>query len=165
MIAAIMMVGIVVSVLYPKQLREAEEVLAKDVALAEHEMEGWMNSHGHGVGASAGGSSAVAGSGASAVEIDATEAMRSQPSSWVESEKKLKAQLKVLVERQKEGKDLGAPILTRYLGEDFKAWVSKGEDQEAWEKARDAKYAEMKAQEDKWKAKVRKYMEENPSVV
>lgn len=90
---------------------------------------------------------------------DATEAMKRQPSSWVDGEKKLKLKLKELVALQQDGKDLGAPILTRWLGDDIAAWVTEGQDVAAWEKARDAKYAEMKEEEERWRAEVRHFLE------
>lgn len=91
--------------------------------------------------------------------VDATEAMKRQPSSWVDGEKKLKLKLKELAARQQDGKDLGAPILTRWLGDDVSAWVSEGGDVAAWEKLRDAKYEEMKKEEERWRAEVRHYLE------
>ena len=71
---------------------------------------------------------------------EATEAMERQPSTWVEGEKRLKQKLKKLMERQKEGKDLAAPILTRYLGEDIPAWVGEGVDEKKWQEKVEAKY-------------------------
>ena len=58
--------------------------------------------------------------------MDATEAMLKQDSSWVDGEKKLKKQLKILAERQAQGKDLGVPVLTRWLGDDIPAWGRGG---------------------------------------
>ena len=97
--------------------------------------------------------------------LDATEAMKRQPSSWVDGEKKLKQMLKPLVERQRQGKDVGVPILTRYLGEDFPAWVPEGGNVEEWTKKRDAKYDEMRKEEEKWKSQVRKYLEAHPETI
>jgi hypothetical protein len=90
---------------------------------------------------------------------DATEAMKRQPSTWVDSEKKLKNKLKELVAIQQTGKDLGVPILTRWLGDDFPAWVSEGEDKDAWEKKRKERYDAMAKEEEEWRASARKYLE------
>jgi len=91
--------------------------------------------------------------------LSATEAMLQQDSSWVDGEKKLKQKLKVLAERQKQGKDLGVPVLTRYLGEDIPAWAGEGVDVEEWKKKVDAKYAEMAEEEKKWRERVAEFME------
>jgi hypothetical protein len=91
--------------------------------------------------------------------VDATEAMLKQDSSWVDGEKKLKKELKKLVELQKEGKFLGVPVLTRWLGPDIPAWPGEGVDPEEWQKKVDAKYAEMREEENKWREKVAQFME------
>lgn len=88
----------------------------------------------------------------------ATEEMLRQSSSWVDGEKKLKKQLKLLAERQNQGKDLGVPVLTRYLGEDIPAWAGEGVNVEEWQKKVDAKYAEMAEDELKWRAEVAQLM-------
>mmetsp|Transcript_13693 Transcript_13693/g.20854 ORF Transcript_13693/g.20854 Transcript_13693/m.20854 type:complete len:203 (+) Transcript_13693:148-756(+) len=90
-----------------------------------------------------------------ASSLHATRIMEKQTSQWVEGEKKLKEALKKLMERQKEGKDLGVPILTRWLGDDFPAWPQEGESPEEWEEKRKAKYEEMKKEEEAWRKKVR----------
>ena len=87
--------------------------------------------------------------------LDATAAMKRQPSSWVDGEKKLKLKLKELIALQKDGKELGVPILTRWLGDDFPAWVSEGEDKDAWETKRKEKYADMAKDEEQWRVHVR----------
>lgn len=82
---------------------------------------------------------------------EATAAMEKQPSSWVDGEKKLKEKLKVLYEKQKKGKELGVPVLTRYLGEDIPAWAGESVDEVEWRKQVDAKYKEMAKQEKQWR--------------
>jgi hypothetical protein len=68
-----------------------------------------------------------------------------------EGEKKLKAKLKVLAERQAQGKDLGVPVLTRWLGEDIPAWPSaETMPKEEWKKRVEDKYAEMRNEEMAW---------------
>ena len=93
---------------------------------------------------------------------DASKAMAKQPSSWVDGEKKLKRKLQVLFERQKQGKDLGVPVLTRYLGEDFPAWPGEGGmDEKEWRAQVDAKYKEMAEEEMKWRQEMKKMDERN----
>lgn len=85
---------------------------------------------------------------------DATMKMHEHESRWVDGEKALKEQLKKLAVLQSQGKELGVPALTRYLGEDFPAWAGEGVDRSKWEARRDAKYAEMRAAEDAWNRKI-----------
>jgi hypothetical protein len=93
-------------------------------------------------------------------QIDANEAMKRQPSSWVDGEKKLKAKLKVLMARQQQGMDLGVPILTRWLGEDVPAWISEeGKAREEWEKIRKERYAAMAQEELEWRASIRQSLD------
>jgi len=89
----------------------------------------------------------------------ASEAMLKQSSSWVDGEKKLKKQLRALKERQMQGNDLGVPVLTRWLGNDIPAWPGEGIDVEEWRERVEARYAEMREEEEKWKEKVSKFME------
>jgi len=91
---------------------------------------------------------------------DATAEMEKQPSRWVDGEKKLKQKLQILFERQKEGKDLGVPVLTRYLGEDIPAWPGEGVDRDEWKKQVDAKYKEMAQEEQEWRQDVMQKMDE-----
>jgi hypothetical protein len=85
---------------------------------------------------------------------DATKKMHEHESRWVDGEKALKEQLKKLAVLQSQGKELGVPALTRYLGETFPAWAGEGVDRALWEARRDAKYAEMRAAEDEWNRKI-----------
>mmetsp|Transcript_12348 Transcript_12348/g.20914 ORF Transcript_12348/g.20914 Transcript_12348/m.20914 type:complete len:223 (+) Transcript_12348:71-739(+) len=164
----IVIVSVTISVMSPNTAKKAEqkaEELVHDVYKAEQEVESWIHDQQQKPPISSseqGGGGGEGGGNGRQATVDATEAMKRQPSSWVDGEKKLKQKLKELVERQKEGKDLGAPILTRYLGEDIQAWVPKGDDEDAWTKKRDAKYDEMRKEEEQWKEKVRKYMEAHP---
>jgi hypothetical protein len=82
---------------------------------------------------------------------EANERMRNQGSHWVDSEKKLKHALKALVERQAEGKDLGVPVLTRWLGDDVPVFAGEGVNVEEWNKIVKQKYAEMRIEEEHWR--------------
>jgi hypothetical protein len=81
----------------------------------------------------------------------ATQAMLKQDSKWVDGEKKLKQKLKELATRQEQGKDLGVPVLTRYLGEDIPAFAGEGVNVDEWNKKVAAKYDEMRQEEEEWK--------------
>mmetsp|Transcript_22795 Transcript_22795/g.30171 ORF Transcript_22795/g.30171 Transcript_22795/m.30171 type:complete len:804 (+) Transcript_22795:712-3123(+) len=73
----------------------------------------------------------------------ASQAMKHQPSSWVDGERKPKKELLELMERQKQGLDKGVPILTRYLGDDVKVW-SKEEEEGEWKELVKKKEAQLK---------------------
>ena len=85
---------------------------------------------------------------------EASERMRTSDSKWVDGEKKLKLKLKELAKRQAKGLDIGVPVLTRYLGEDIPAWPDETISKEEWTAKVKAKYAEMRKEEDEWRAKV-----------
>lgn len=75
-------------------------------------------------------------------------------SKWVDGEKKLKAELKKLVELQKEGKEIGVPVLTRWLGDDIPAWAGTGVDVNEWNEKVSAAYTKMREEEEQWKLDV-----------
>ena len=85
--------------------------------------------------------------------------MQQQSSKWVDSEKKLKKALQVLVERQEKGLDLGVPVLTRYLGDSIPAFYSKDDASlnmgiktvEEWNALIEKKYVEMRNEENRWR--------------
>lgn len=90
----------------------------------------------------------------------AGDRMLKQESTWVEGEKKLKKALKVLMEQQKNGKNLGVPVLTRWLGDDIPVWAPEGKEKE-WQAKVDAKYEEMKQEEIAWKENMLKIIEKS----
>ena len=138
--------------------REAEFVgheLAQKARQAEHQVEGWLhNNKGSGSTGGANGGAASAAQG-----MDPSERMKAQSSKWVDGEKKLKIKLKELAELQKKGEYLGAPVLTRWLGDDFPAWVNKDVNEEKWRKDVEAKYAQMRVEEEEWKKQMQQIID------
>lgn len=90
---------------------------------------------------------------------EATAAMLAQPSSFVDGEKKLKAELRKLKERQAKGMDRGVKTLTQWLGDDIPVWTTK-ENEAEWTKKVEQRKAELKAEDDKFWAKVQDHVEE-----
>ena len=74
--------------------------------------------------------------------------------SWVEGEQRLKRELQKLVALQQQGQELGVPVLTRWLGEDIPAWAGTGVDRDAWQAQVQARYKEMRLEEEHWRARV-----------
>lgn len=89
----------------------------------------------------------------------ASARMEAQSSRWVDGEKALKKKLQVLYDQQMKGKHLGVPVLTRYLGEDFPAYVGTPDspmDVDEWRKSVAEKYEEMRLEEEEWKKEMAK---------
>jgi hypothetical protein len=128
--------------MFPTELQGVEKEAYQELEKAEKEVYDWWQHHGE--------SQSATGSYQRTSE-EATRAMLQQSSKWVDGEKKLKQKLKVLASRQEQGKDLGAPVLTRYLGEDVPAWAGPEVDQAKWQNTVTAKYDEMRRQEEEWK--------------
>ena len=91
-----------------------------------------------------------------AAESDQTP-MQAHSRHWVLEEKALKKKLKVLHEQQKKGKNLGVPVLTRYLGENIPAFIGTPEstmEEEEWKKLVEEAYKEMRKEEEEWQKKM-----------
>ena len=74
-----------------------------------------------------------------------------QSSKWMDGEKALRKQLQVLMDQQQQdNKNLGVPILTRYLGDDFPAFVTKDMNEQEWKQKVDEKYKQMRKEEEEW---------------
>lgn len=86
------------------------------------------------------------------------------PSRWVDGEKELKKKLKVLYDQQnKDGNNLAAPVLTRYLGEEIPAFVGTPDSKmevEEWKKLVEEKYAEMREEEESWQKKMAEFIKQ-----
>lgn len=95
----------------------------------------------------------------------ATARMMAQPSKWVDGERALKKQLKELSDMQEKGELLGVPVLTRYLGEDFPAWVGKDENEEEWKQKVEEKYKEMREEEGEWRKEMKKIIDAKEDLV
>lgn len=131
--------------------KEAEHVgqkIAEQAVLAEHQMQHWMEQNG--------GSTRSDRSASDA----ASAAMLTQSSKWVDGEKKLKKKLMELYEKQQNGELLGVPVLTRWLGDDFPAWVTPDMDEEKWRKDVAAKYEQMREEEEQWKRDMQRIIDQ-----
>mmetsp|Transcript_89793 Transcript_89793/g.134578 ORF Transcript_89793/g.134578 Transcript_89793/m.134578 type:complete len:221 (-) Transcript_89793:58-720(-) len=138
--------------LFPTQVVEIEhgaevvgQRLAQQAITAEHQVADWLQHK-----SSSNNVNDNAGSASSRTSEAATARMLAQSSKWVDGEKALKKKLAVLSEQQQENKLLGVPVLTRYLGEDFPAWVTPEMDEADWKKKVEEKYAEMRKEEEEW---------------
>jgi len=90
---------------------------------------------------------------------DATQQMLAQPSKFVDSEKKLKQQLKQLLDKQNAEKKqhkvnpndsiLGVKISTRYLGEDILPYPNSKGNEKEWEKQMEDRKKELAIIDDK----------------
>ena len=91
----------------------------------------------------------------------ASARMESQGSQWVDGEKKLKQKLQELYDQQQQGKHLGVPVLTRWLGDDIPVYVTPDMDVdvEQWKKQVQDKYAEMRREEEEWQKEMSKLIE------
>ncbi len=132
---------------FPEEVLQAEQEaeyvghqLAEQAVRAEHQMQNWMQHHGS--------------TGDRSASDAASAAMMSQSSQWVEGEKKLKKKLMELYEKQQKGELLGVPVLTRWLGDDFPAWVTPDMDEEKWRNDVAEKYRQMRVEEEQWKKDV-----------
>lgn len=148
-------------VFFPDQVikveHEAEYVghqLAVKAIRAEHNVEDWIQQQQHNINNNGNGAADRAASDA------ASAAMLTQSSSWVDGEKKLKKKLTELYEMQQKGELLGVPVLTRWLGDDFPAWVTPDMDEKQWRKDVAAKYKEMRKDEDEWRIQMEKIIEQ-----
>jgi hypothetical protein len=121
--------------------------MAERAMQAEHNVEDWIQNH----------------NGASpadrAASDAASQAMLGQSSKWVDGEKKLKRKLMGLYETQQKGELLGVPVLTRWLGDDFPAWVTPDMDEKKWRDDVAAKYKEMREEEEDWKKQMQKIID------
>jgi hypothetical protein len=145
----IAMILTVVTYWFPEAQHLEQEAYAVEQKL-EQEMSDWWSS------ASSGGER-LPPRAEKSNRAAATERMLQQESKWVDGEKKLKAKLKVLAARQAEGKDLGVPVATRWLGDDIPAWVGAEEGEDGvkeWKARVQARYDEMRKEEDRWREMV-----------
>jgi hypothetical protein len=76
---------------------------------------------------------------------------------------KLKLKLKILAERQQQGKDIGVPVLTRWLGDDIPVWAGEGVNVEEWKQKVDDKYKQMRRDEVEWQKQIIKLLDREKS--
>lgn len=83
-------------------------------------------------------------------------------SKWVDGEKKLKQKLEILVERQRQGNDIGVPVLTRWLGDDIPAWPTEDSDNpmpiKEWNEKVRLRYEQMRAEEMEWRSQMTQFL-------
>ena len=92
---------------------------------------------------------------------DATARMMAQSSKWMDGEKALRKKLQVLMDQQQHhNENLGVPILTRYLGEDFPAFVTKDMNEQEWKQKVDEKYKQMRKEEEEWQIQMQQLMDD-----
>jgi len=132
---------------FPESRDDPVEVVERDIAMkayeAEQGLQKWLSSE----------QDAGTGRFVDDSSNEATLRMLQHESKWVDGEKKLKSKLKELAERQRQGRDLGAPVLTRWIP-DVPAWVSEGVDKDEWEKKVKQAYEDMRRAENEWEKKV-----------
>ena len=119
LVAALGLMALVSWYFFPSTVLKVEEEakhemeqFAKQAIEAEHRVEDWFTNKDEPMRPN----NADDPNDRSASEA-ATARMMAQESKWVDGEKKLKAKLKELAERQQRGELLGVPVLTRWLGE------------------------------------------------
>jgi len=171
-IIAIIGVAILISTiswrLFPDELRKAEneaqavgQRFAERAIEAEHSLQGWMNYDGNNNNNNNNKNPTGAASMTDRAASDAaSQAMLLQSSKWVDGEKKLKKKLTELYEKQQKGELLGVPVLTRWLGDDFPAWVTPDMDEQKWREDVATKYKEMRDAEEEWKKEMQKLIEQ-----
>jgi len=161
------------------ELVEAERRVEHELVEAEHRVEDWLHNrenpgpqleNTYSSKESDKNSPDESASGGDEQEIPMEEAAKEQqhdphendnpeaePTSWVEREKALKRKLRVLYDQQAKGENLGVPVLTRYLGEDIPAYVGTPDStmkEEEWKLLVEAKYKEMRQEEEEWQKKM-----------
>ena len=151
---------------FPAEVYKVEkdvEVVGHNLAVhameAEHEVENWVRNHQYSS------SSAAASAGGNVpnkqTSKDATARMMVQSSKWMDGEKALRKKLQVLMDQQQHhNENLGVPILTRYLGDDFPAFVTKDMNEQEWKQKVEEKYKQMRKEEEEWKIQMQQLMDE-----
>lgn len=148
----------VANCMFPSEVEQAEQELVKEAYAAEQRLESemmdWWASNGHHPAPIAEGGGGDPHRNTAETKHAATERMMNQDSRWVDGEKKLKRELQKLVARQRQGKDLGVPVLTRWLGDDVPAWAGEGVNVDEWNAKVKARYDEMRQEEERWREMV-----------
>jgi hypothetical protein len=170
---------------YNYSIRHEAQYVAGQALAAEHklerEMAEWWSQNGH--------PKPPMPEDSATVSMDPRISPRNAASSWVEGEsklerrrfsscvigakpnssrclavpllfsEKLKQRLKALAERQQQGKDIGIPVLTRWLGDDIAAWAGEGVNVEEWQQKVDEKYKRMRQDEHEWQNRMAALLE------
>jgi len=145
----------IVNYMYPVQVQKVEHDMMQGAVEAEHiiekeMMDWWASDKGH--------HQPPSGENyhrnTAEIQRAASERMAQQESKWVDGEKRLKQELKKLVALQQQGKELGVPVLTRWVGDDIPAWAGEGVDKDEWNAKVKARYDEMREEENRWREMV-----------
>ena len=121
--------------------------IEKEAKYVEHEVENWLNQHEH-----------KQQEQKQSRKDETTYEIPETNTKWVDGEKKLKIELKKLMALQEEGKELGVPVLTRWLGDDIPAYAGTGVDVDEWNKKVKAEYTRMEQEEVIWKQQMMEYI-------
>jgi hypothetical protein len=181
---SLILIMVIMWIFFPAKVREVEKEaevvthdLAKKAIQAEHDVEDWwrgQQQQGGGGGGNDGGNGKRQQDVHNSEEEEeilqdklarsraASARMESQGSRWVDGEKKLKQKLLELYDQQQQGKYLGVPVLTRWLGDDIPVYVTPDMDVdvEQWKKQVQDKYAEMRREEEEWQKEMAKLIEQ-----
>jgi hypothetical protein len=142
---------------FPTEVEQEAEYVGHELAnrarQAEHKVEELLLHHGPAA-------AAAAPQGEEQLD-DASARMLAQSSKWVDGEKALRKKLTVLSELQQKGEHLGAPVLTRYLGDDFPVWIDKKNvNEDEWRAKVHAEYAKMREEEEDWQKRMQKIIQQ-----
>lgn len=140
--------------------KEAEQVgqeWAQKAIHAEHDMEDWLHQSDTSTGSASTSGNQKKDQAASEA---ATARMMAQSSKWVDGEKALKRKLTELAEKQQKGELLGVPVLTRWLGDDYPAWVTPDMDEAKWRSDVAEKYKQMRQEEEEWKKQMQQIIDQ-----
>lgn len=147
LLAAISLLGISYY-LFPSEVERDLDIIATNVYKAEHKLEDLILP------------GEVDAGHDGKKHKDPTARMLAQSSKWVDGEKKLKKKLKELEQLQQKGQYLGVPVLTRFLGDDFPAWVGEDVNEEEWKRNVEAEYVKMRKEEEEWKEQMQKIIDQ-----
>lgn len=132
--------------------------IEKEAKYVEHEVENWLNQHEHKQKQQSRKDTGTTTTQNNNNKRDNMYEIPETNTKWVDGEKKLKIELKKLMALQEEGKELGVPVLTRWLGDDIPGYAGTGVDVDEWNKKVKAAYSRMEQEEVIWKQQMMEYI-------